>query len=454
MQESRQESRWKLALECLRKCRWRPDLYALRGYGLITLEEYRSLSTLSTEKQTEMLLSEILAEKSPLYFQDLDKMLRETERELVDVIARDVLRRFTAARYVDVPSEKGKKLSSTSKDLSESDDSTAVIALNFDAMTLVFRKTQTLRKDIGEAGGVIASESFTVTISPGAIVDRSLRTGFTVYEYQPEESKNVDDDTEVTDIIVLHPCGTKFAKNVEIRMNYNNSWQSDISLLYEGPHVGVFYTTSLHYSFVTVNRNEAELPLCLDHDGAEMTASLSRSSIDISTKHFCKLFACLFGCAGHCYRPLAFGRWIKGESLRTATIDLHFTSSKSSYVDHVERCNKGLPQLLKDYNVRLFLSRSDPIRIKITRISPGWNLISTSPREISKQELIQAKKSPSKYCSRSFMLEKEDEDAADVPWLEVQLTGGKKTDCLLTLKEYTSSLVLVRLKQLVLISLV
>ena len=356
--------------------------------------------------------------------------------------------------------------------MSESDDSTAVIALNFNYMTLIFRKTQTLLKDIGEAGGEIASESFTVAIPPGAIVDRTLRTGFTVYEYQPEESKNVHDDTEVTDIIVLHPCGTKFAKNVKIRMNYNSSRQSDISLLYEGPDVGVFYTTLLHYSFVMVNRNvdyEAERPLRLGHDGAEMTAKLSPSSIDMSTTHFCKLFACLFGCAGHCYRPLAFGRWIKGESLRTATIDLHFTSSKSSYVDYVERCNKGLPQLLKDYNVMLFFSQSDPIRLAITRISPGWELISTPPKGIPKRELTQAKKSPSKYCSRSFTLKREDEDANN-PWLEVQLSGGKKTDCLLTLKEYTSSPVvrakenvftlsylcvrLIRLKPLVPVSLV
>ena len=112
MQESRQESRWKLALECLREFEWSPDLSALRKYCLITLEEYRSLSTLSAKEQTEMLLSEILAKKSLNFFQFFVEMLRETGcKDIVDVI-----RRFTAAaRYVDVPSEKGKRLSSTSK---------------------------------------------------------------------------------------------------------------------------------------------------------------------------------------------------------------------------------------------------------------------------------------------------------------------------------------------------
>ena len=53
-----------------------------------------------------------------------------------------------------------------------------------------------------------------MTIPPGAIVGGTLRAGFTVYEYQPEKSKGVEDGTEVTDIIVLHPCGSEFAKNV------------------------------------------------------------------------------------------------------------------------------------------------------------------------------------------------------------------------------------------------
>ena len=318
------------------------------------------------------------------------------------------------------------------QDLSESEDSTAVIALEFRGMTLIFKEAQTLQEDIGEAGGVIASESFTVTIPPGAIVGRTLRTGFTVYEYQPEESKNADDDTddgaEVTDMIVLHPCGTKFAKNVEIRMKFYDCFQSETCLLYEGPKDGIF-------SGMFFDRPAFTSPtITLD---VGMTASLSPSSIDISTKHFCKLFACLFGCAGHCYRALAFGRWARGDSPHSATIDLHFTSSKLSYVNHVERCNKGWPQLLKDFNVRLFFSRSDPIMLKITRVSSGWELISTPPREIPKQELTQAKKSPSKYCSRSFSLKRIFK--VDDPWLEVQLTGGKKTDCLLTLKEYISS---------------
>ena len=327
------------------------------------------------------------------------------------------------------------------QDSSESDDSTAVIALEFRGMTLKFKKAQTLQEDIGEAGGVIASESFTVTIPPGAIVGRTLRTGFTVYEYQPKESENADHDAEVTDMIVLHPCGTKFAKKVEIRMKFYDCFQSETCLLYEGPKDGIFSGT-----FFVDRSAFTSSTIALD---VGMTASLSPSSIDISTKHFCKLFACLFGCAGHCYRAMAFGRWAKGDSPHSATIDLHFTSSKLLYVDYVDRCNKGFPLLL-NCNVTIFYSppklfcvfQSDPvylpIELEVVAISPGWKLISTPPKNIHKQELTQAKKSPSKYCSRSFTLKREDTYAED-PWLEVQLTGGKKTDCLLTLKEYTSS---------------
>ena len=308
---------------------------------------------------------------------------------------------------------------------SESRDSLIKFQL-FD-MTLAFKKAQTVQEDIGEAGGIITSEFFRVTIPPGAIKGKTLCTGFTVYEYQSEESEGVEDDTEVTDIIILHPCGAKFAKHAEIRIAHTVPEQRETRLLYKGPDAGEFSVTQCELYTQTSVTNEVG-----------MTATLCLPFIDIRTTHFCKLFACLFGCAGHCYRALAFGRWKRGESPHTATIDLHFTSPKSSYVSVVERCHKGLPKLL-NCNSTIFFSRHDPITLKITNISPGWKLISTpSAREIQKQELTQAKKCPSKYCTRHFMLRKEDNDAED-PWLEVQLTGGKKTDCLLTLKEYSSS---------------
>ena len=408
---------------------------------LISVEELESLSRFSREKQCQTLLADILPKKGPNSYEKFRDMLHKTGcenvLELLDTF--EDIASESEARYVNAPQEKETRLSTTSVEattfsslhsssldnpqvLSTSEES--YIALEYRRMKLVFKKAQTLQKDVGEAGGKISCEFSTVTIPPGAIIGQTLLTGFTIYEYQPEESEGVQDDTEVTDVIALHPCGANFAKNVEIRMTFNSS-DRFCFLLYEGPAVGCFSAT------VCKSGTPTQIT-------SGMTATHNLSSIDISTRHFCKLFACLFGCAGHCYRPLAFGRWTKGESLRTATIDLHFTSSKLSYVDHVERCNKGLPRLLKDYNVRLFFLRSDPIGLKITRISPGWELVSTPPRKIPKQELIQAKKSPSKYCSRSFTLKRILEDAED-PWLEVQLTGGKTTDCLLTLKEYTSS---------------
>ena len=59
-----------------------------------------------------MLLSEILPQKIPL-IQNLYYMLRETGRE--DIVSAIREEGETKARYVDVSSEKGTKLSSTSK---------------------------------------------------------------------------------------------------------------------------------------------------------------------------------------------------------------------------------------------------------------------------------------------------------------------------------------------------
>ena len=403
---------------------------------LVSREEYRSLSRFRRSEQHEKLLSEVLPKKGAVCYDKFCVMLSVTGRQdIVELLCH--LQNIT----LDEASEKETKLSEVKLGVTfcrqffrvcpapqaSSERRDSLIKFQLFDMTLAFKKAQTVQEDIGEAGGIIRSEFFRVTIPPGAIKGKALCTGFTVYEYQSEESEGVKDDTEVTDIIVLHPCGAKFAKHAEIRIAHTVPEQRETCLLYKGRDAGDFSVTPCEL----YRQNSVT-------DEVGMTATLCLPFIDIRTKHFCKLFSCLFGCAGHCYRALAFGRWKRGDSPRTVTIDLHFTSSKSSYVSVVERCHEGLPQLL-NCNATIFFSRHDPITLKIKNASPGWKLISTPTRDIQKQELIQAKKSPSKYCSRSFMLEKEDDDATDILWLEVHLTGGKKTDCLLTLGEYALS---------------
>ena len=87
----------------------------------------------------------------------------------------------------------------------------------------------------------------------------------------------------------------------EIRMNYNSSEQTQIFLLYEKPSGGSFDTT--HYSLSLGHQN---VDLIDAKIGTRMAASLSPSSINISTKNFCKLFTCLFGCV----LGTAIERWL------------------------------------------------------------------------------------------------------------------------------------------------
>ena len=311
----------------------------------------------------------------------------------------------------------------------QDEESSTTFSLHFEGMTLSFTRTQTVEEDVGESGGKLDSDFFSLTIPRGAVTGNAVRIGFTVYEYQPEASEGVENDLYITDILALHPCGTRFARNVTISFIMKAAVFSDdqrATLLYEEQDTGLFRSSSVGALKSTV----------FD----KMTASLHPfSSLDIDTKHFCKFFACLRGCIGHCYRTLAFGRWTKGESsqLETATIDLHFTSTRRTHVDVVERCNRGMPALLKDTNATIYFSKKGKFTLSVNRTSYGWELQSSSPVSIAEQELIRAKKQPSKFCTRFFKLKKVKMNA-EKPWLEICLTDDEKTDCTLLLDEYPS----------------
>ena len=88
-------------------------------------------------------------------------------------------------------------------------------------MTLKFSKAQTVVDYVDESGGEIESEFFLLSIPPGAVVGSAVNVGFTVYEYQSEESEGVDDDADITDLLVLHPCGKKICRRCH---NQNKSF--------------------------------------------------------------------------------------------------------------------------------------------------------------------------------------------------------------------------------------
>ena len=312
----------------------------------------------------------------------------------------------------------------------QGEESSTTFSLRFHNMTLSFTRTTTVEEEIDELGGKLESEFFSLTIPRGAVMGNPVRIGFTIYEYQPEAAEGVEDDCYITDILVLHPRGTCFAKNVTVSFNLTTvifSEKKIPTLLYDEEETGLFLPSPVEPAESTVFDN--------------MTAILNPSRLDINTKHFCKFFACFRRCIGHCYRTLAFGRWTKGESLhlQTATIDLHFTSTRRKYVDYVEKCNRGMPVLLKD-NATIYFSKkecSGRFNIEVNKISYGWELQSSSPMSIEKEELTRAKKHLSKFCTRFFKLKKIEKDA-EKPWLEIRLTDEEKTDCILLLDEYAS----------------
>ena len=287
-------------------------------------------------------------------------------------------------------------------------------------MTLKFTRTQTVEEDVDELGSKIECYGFSLTIPPGAVEGSAVRLGFTVYEYQPEASEGVEDDCLITDILVLHPCGTRFAKDVAITFNTTCNTSESATLLYETQETGFFVPFSL---------KAPQSTLC---DGDTVKRCLP--FVDIYTKHFCKSIFAFFCGAGHCYHALAFGRWTKGESLRvikTATIDLYFTSTK--YTDLVERCNKGMSELL-NRNATIYFPKKGRFTLAVNRTFSDWKLESSALMSIEKQELSEAMKNSSKFCKRTFKLKKMVTDAKE-PRLEVRLTDGEKTDCTFILNE-------------------
>ena len=292
-------------------------------------------------------------------------------------------------------------------------------------MTLKFTKAQTIVDYVDECGGEIKSQYFSLNIPPGAVVGSAVNVGFTVYEYQSEESEGVENDTDITDLLVLHPCGKKFAENVTIRMSLLSCVDHQRALLfYEGPD-------SVSFSDTCVGVNLTEV-----HGGIGISALLRESYLDITTSHFCKFFACLFGCVGHTYHTLAFGRWGKGEaSLKEAVIDIHFTSPRTSHVVKNLKRNESL-SLLLEQNARIYFDGT--VNLEVKNICADWQLISDAIMPIDERSLKQAKKNADKYHTQSLTLKKQKEDAASYPWIELRLTGGRKTNVSFTLKKYSS----------------
>ena len=292
-------------------------------------------------------------------------------------------------------------------------------------MKLKFTKALTVEGDVDELGGKLECELFSLTVPPAAVVGKRMRIGFTLYEYRPEESESVDED-HVTDLVVLHPCGKHFAKEVTISFNMKHVLRPqnhDACLLYEERDSGAFIASPVR-AFKSAKVY------------GEMTAVLHEFSLDVTTNHFCKFFSCLFRCVGHCYRALAFGRWAKGEAQMTAAIDLLFTSSRPSHVDFVKEERRSMPVLLNS-NATIYFPRRGRFTLEVTDVSDGWELVSRTTMSIEKQELKQARSHASKTCTRSFLLKKTKEDAGEL-WLEVLLTDDFKTECILLLKEYSA----------------
>ena len=294
-------------------------------------------------------------------------------------------------------------------------------------MLLKFVKRRTLEDTVGASGSKLKCDSFSLTVPPDAVVGKAVRISFTWYEYQPEASEGVD-ESHITDLVVLHPCGEHFAKEVELRFDMEHvllSEEVNAFLLYEERRAGSFIPSPVEVSTSSVY--------------GDMTAVLHRSSLDVNTNHFCKFFACLLGCVGHCYRTLAYGRWAKGEALRsqaTAAIDIFFTSSRPSHVDFVERCHRGMPVLLNG-NATIYFPKRGRFTLDVAKVSDGWELVSPAAISIEKEELVQAKRHSSKFLTRSFVLKKSADDAGEL-WLEIHLTDDVKTNCIFSLKEYAA----------------
>ena len=217
----------------------------------------------------------------------------------------------------------------------------------------------------------------------------------------------------------------KFAEDVTIRISLLSCVEHQRAFLfYKGPD-------SVSFSDTCVGVNLTQV-----RGGIGMSAILRESYLDITTKHFCMFFACLLGCVGHTYHTLAFGRWGKGEtSLKEAAIDIHFTSPKTSHVVKNLKRNESLPLLLEQ-NARIYFNGT--VNLEVKNICAGWQLISDAIMPIDERSLQQAKKKATKYHTQSLTIKKQNEEAANYPWIELRLTGGGKTNAVFTLKEYSS----------------
>ena len=289
-------------------------------------------------------------------------------------------------------------------------------------MTLNFTKGQTVDKCVEQSGGKVESEFFSLIFPPEAVEGSAVKVGFTVYEYQSEESEGVEEDTDITDLLVLHPCGIKFAKNVTIKMKLSSCVEDQrVFLFYKGPH-SVLYTDTCVGVIPTKVREETFIYILHDsYCETEMSAVLHDSYLDITTKHFCGFFAMLFGCSGHDYRVVAIGNWKVGDtSIKDAVIDIYFTSEKNSPPEIEER--KRRSPLLIDNCVRIYFNGA--VSIEVGNILSGWKLVTETPILMDERSIKEAMKCS--YHVESLMLKKpQNEEAANLPLpLELRLTGG------------------------------
>ena len=301
-------------------------------------------------------------------------------------------------------------------------------------MTLKFTEGQTVDKYVDQSGGKVESEFFSLIFPPDAVEGSAVKVGFTVYEYQSEESEGVEEDTDITDLLELHPCGMKFAKNVTIKMRLLSCVEDQrLFLFYNGPDSISVYRDYL--SLIDDDDSNSYTDTCVGViptevrrgrlqtllRGTGMSAVLHDSYLDITTKHFCGFFAMLFGCSGHDYRVIAIGNWNIGDTLiKDAVIDIYFTSEKNAPPEIEER--KKRSPLLIDNCVRIYFNGA--VSIEVRNILSGWTLVTETPILMDERSIKEAMKCS--YHVESLMLKKpQNEEAANLPLpLELRLTGG------------------------------
>ncbi|XP_065828798.1 uncharacterized protein [Oscarella lobularis] len=390
-------------------------LIALRKRGLISSTEYHSL--IHDRKQ---LWKECVSQPNTSSEFEGEIQDRECQKLLIDILPKK--RALSFDEFLHVLKDAGQL--SVRRIL---EDSTKVslegcscnFSLRVRGMRLEFTKGQTVQVHVDRWGGEVESEFFSISIPPGAVVSSAgVKVGFTVYEYQSEESKGVKKDTDITDLLVLHPCGIRFAKDVIIKMRLLSFVKDQrVFLFYKGPG-SVSYTDTCVGVIPTKVRGGTVRTFFL---GTKMSAVLHDSYLDIATKHFCGFLAMLFGCSGHDYRVVAIGNWKIGDaSIEYAIIDIYFTSEKNAPPEIEER--KKRSPLLFDNCVRIYFSGA--VSIEVRNILSGWKLVTDTPILVDEGSIKEAMKCS--YHVESLMLTKpKNEEAANLPLpLELHLTGG------------------------------